>query len=215
MDAVKSISGNSKPLRTIINKLYRNNVNGFYVHAKSEIKSAKMAAKYVGRYVGRPAIAESRILQYDGIYVTYKYTRHEDDKVVIEKVHVYEFIKKLIIYIPEKHFNMVRYFGIYSTRSKGNYNILKMIEDRILKLRKSLDKWQYRILASFGVNPCDCPICNKRMKFYDIVYPKYGSMREYLKTKIIEGVREKLEEALEIYAITRGIIYGRINPTTR
>ena len=110
---------------------------------------------------------------------------------------------------------MVRYFGIYSRRSKGQHNFIKMIEDKILKLRRSLDKWQYRILASFGVNPCDCPICNKRMRFYDIVYPKYGSMREYLKSKIIEETKGKLEEALEIYSITRGITYGRINPTSR
>lgn len=215
LDEVKSISGNSRSLRTLINKLYRDNIDGFYVHAKSEIKSAKIAAKYIGRYVGRPAIAESRILQYDGTYVTYKYTRHEDNKVVIEKVHVYEFIKKLIIHIPEKRFNMVRYFGIYSRRNKGSYNFFKMIDNKILKLTKSLNKWQYRILASFGVNPCDCPICKKRMKFYDIVYPRYGSIREYLKIKIIEDTKEKLEEAIEIYAITKGIIYGRINPTTR
>ena len=47
-------------------KIYKNNKDGFYVHAKNEIKSAKIAAKYIGRYVGRPAIAESRILKYDG-----------------------------------------------------------------------------------------------------------------------------------------------------
>ena len=58
---------------------------------------------YIGRYVGRPAIAESRILKYDGKNVTYKYTRHEDNKVVIETVNVYEFIKKVTIHIPEKN----------------------------------------------------------------------------------------------------------------
>ena len=215
LDEVARICNNSKAIKKLKNQLYKEKNNGFYVHAKTEIKLAKIAAKYVGRYVRRPAIAESRILQYDGTYVTYKYTRHEDNKVVIEKVHVYEFIKKLIIHIPEKRFNMVRYFGIYSRRNKGSYNFFKMIEDKILNLKKSLNKWQYRILASFGVNPCDCPICKKRMQFYDIVYPKYGSIREYLKTKIIESTKEKLEEALEIYAITKGIIYGRINPTTR
>ena len=215
LDEVTAICGNSKSMRALRNKLYQNNGEGFYVHAKTEITSAKIAAKYIGRYVGRPAIAESRILKYDGVNVTYKYTRHEDYKVVIETVHAYEFIKKLIIHIPEKNFKMVRYFGIYSRRSKGQHNFIKMIEDKILKLRRSLDKWQYRILASFGVNPCDCPICNKRMRFYDIVYPKYGSMREYLKSKIIEETKGKLEEALEIYSITRGITYGRINPTSR
>ena len=46
------------------------------------------------------------------------------------------------------------------------------------------------------------------MRFYDIVYPKYGSMREYLKNKMLEETKGKLEEA-------RGIKCGRINPTLR
>ena len=40
----------------------------------------------MGRYVGRPAIAESRIVDYDGVNVTFKYTRHEDNEEVIETI---------------------------------------------------------------------------------------------------------------------------------
>ena len=36
-----------------------------------------------------------------------------DNEEVIETIHAYEFIKKLIIHIPEKNFKMIRYFGIY------------------------------------------------------------------------------------------------------
>ena len=215
LDEVARICNNSKAIKKLKNQLYKEKNNGFYVHAKTEIKSAKIAAKYVGRYVGRPAIAESRILKYDGVDVTYKYTRHEDNKEVVETVHVYEFIKKLIIHIPEKNFKMIRYFGIYSRRKKRKHNFIKMLDERILKLKKMVDKWEYRILATFGVSPCDCPKCNKKMKFYDIVYPKYGSMREYLRHKIIADTKEKLDEALEIYSITKGIICAKINPSTR
>lgn len=214
LDEITYISGNSKEIRILKNKLYKKHDKGFYVHAKTEIKSAKGAAKYVGRYVGRPAIAESRILDYDGENVTFKYTRHEDNKEVIETVQVYEFIKKLIIHIPEKNFKMIRYFGIYSRRSKGRNNFVKMMDDKILKLRKSLYKWENRILASFGVNPCKCAKCNNQMRFYDIVYGKYGSIREYLKNKIIGQTEKQLEEALEIYAITKGILRGKIVPKT-
>lgn len=161
-----------------------------------------------------PAIADSRILDYDGINVTYKYTRHEDNKEIVEKVHAYEFIKKIIIHIPERNFKMIRYFGIYSRRSKGLNNFIKMIDERILKLRKSISKWEYRILATFGVDPCKCTKCNEVMRFYDIVYKNYGSIRTYLKNKIISETEEKLEEAIEVYAITKGILRGKIVPKT-
>lgn len=214
LDEISMLCKSSKEARALKNKYYRENNNGFYVHAKTEIKSAKIAAKYVGRYVGRPAIAESRILDYDGKYVTYKYTRHEDNKVIIEKAHVYEFIKKIIIHIPEKNFKMIRYFGLYSRRSKGNNNFIKMIDERIIKIRKSIANWEYRILAAFGVDPCDCPNCRSKMRVHDIVYPKYGSIREWLKRKIISDGKDKLEEAIQLYAISKHILCGRINPKT-
>lgn len=214
LDEITNIRGNTKEVKLIKNKLYKEKVKGFYVHAKTEIKSAKIAAKYVGRYVGRPAIAESRILKYDGKNVTYKYTRHEDNKVIVETVHVYEFIKRIIRHIPEKNFKMIRYFGIYSRRSKCKVNFIKMIDKRILSIRKSIANWENRILAIAGVDPCKCPNCKNKMRFHDIVYPKYGSMRERLRIKIISENEDKLEEILENYAITKRILGGKIIPKT-
>ena len=214
LDEVTSISGNTKEVKLIKNKLYKEKVKGFYVYAKTEIKSAKTAAKYVGRYVGRPAISESRILKYDGKNVTYKYTRHEDNKVIVETVHVYEFIKRIIRHIPEKNFKMIRYFGIYSRRSKCKVNFIKMIDKMVLSIRKSIANWENRILAITGVDPCKCPNCNNKMRFHDIVYPKYGSMRERLRIKIISENEDKLEEILENYAITKRILGGKIIPKT-
>lgn len=214
LDEITYMVGNTKEIRLLKNKLYKEKDKGFYVHAKTEIKSARTAAKYVGRYVGRPAIAESRILKYDGENVTYKYTRHEDNKTIVEVVHVYEFIKKIIVHIPEKNFKMIRYFGIYSRRSKGKVNFIKMMDKRILSIRRSIENWENRILAISGVNPCKCPNCGNNMRFNDIVYPKYGSMRERLKSKIISENEEKLEKAIEDYAIAKHILSCKIIPKT-
>ena len=214
LDEITYMVGNTKEIRLLKNKLYKEKDKGFYVHAKTEIKSARTAAKYVGRYVGRPAIAESRILKYDGENVIYKYTRHEDNKTIVEVVHVYEFIKKIIVHIPEKNFKMIRYFGIYSRRSKGKVNFIKMMDKRILSIRRSIENWENRILAISGVNPCKCPNCGNNMRFNDIVYPKYGSMRERLKSKIISVNEEKLEKAIEDYAIAKHILSGKIIPKT-
>nr|WP_243124839.1 hypothetical protein [Clostridium cuniculi] len=45
---------------------------------------------------------------------------------------------------------MIRYFGIYSRRSKGKVNFIKMIDKRILTIRKSMASWENRILAIAG-----------------------------------------------------------------
>ena len=89
-----------------------------------------------------------------------------------------------------------------------------MIDKKIISIRKSIENWENRILAIAGVNPCKCSNCGNMMRFYDIVYPKYGSMRERLRIKFTKENEEKLEEAIENYAIAKRILSGKIIPKT-
>ena len=70
--------------------------------------------KYIGRYLGRPVIALKQIDSYDGENVTFHYNRHEDNAYVKRTIPAIEFIKLLIQHIPEKHFKMIRYYGLYA-----------------------------------------------------------------------------------------------------
>ena len=169
LDELKSnVKENKKEVKALINKLYSNYTDGFYVHAKHEVSNHKGIAKYVARYTGRPAIAVSKILGYDGDMVKFWYIRHEDNKRVEEIVHVYEFIKRLIMHIPERHFKMVRYYGIYSRNNQHKGKLLKTIDDKIKEQYRKLRKWEYRIMKAFGVDPLKCK-CGALMKFKDIV----------------------------------------------
>lgn len=135
----------------------------------------KLTIKYVIRYSGRPAMAQSRILDYDGQYVTFWYDRHEDNKHVIEKVHVYDFIKRLIIHIPDKFFNMVRYYGLYAKDYKNSNKLLKMMKPHVKKIRNSLKNWQCRIELYFKRNPLTCSCCGKQLHFDYLVQKGYNS----------------------------------------
>ena len=55
------------------------------------------------------AMADIFTLDYDKTFVTFWYQRHEDDKIVIERIHAYEFISRLIIHIPEENFKYIRW----------------------------------------------------------------------------------------------------------
>lgn len=93
---------------------YSKHKHGFYVYAKPNKCDPKTVVKYISRYLGRPVIATSRIDKYDGEFVTFHYNRHEDEKYVEETLPAIDFIKRLIRHIPEKHFKMIRYGGIYA-----------------------------------------------------------------------------------------------------
>lgn len=112
--------------------MYKEHKEGFYVFApKSKFKNYIELIKYVTRYVARPVMAESRIIDYNGTYVTFWYQRHKDDKIVIEKVHVYEFIARLIIHIPEENFKYIRFYGAYCNSTKCHKSFTKIINDKV------------------------------------------------------------------------------------
>ena len=164
--------------KKIKNEIYKEYENGFYVYAKPDnISSIKQTINYVVRYTGRPAMAQSRILNYDGTYVTYYYERHEDGKRVEEKVHVYEFIKRLIKHIPDKNFKVVRYYGIYAKEHKHSKKIFKLLNENVIKIKELLRKWQYSIELSFGYNPTKCS-CGGKFIFFDLKIPKNKVLQE-------------------------------------
>ena len=77
-------------------------------------------------------MAQSRIINYDGSYVTYYYERHEDGKKIEETIHVYDFIKLLIKHIPDKNFKVVRYYGLYAREHKHKLILEKCLENGAL-----------------------------------------------------------------------------------
>lgn len=154
----------SQDFKKLKNDLYKQKINGFYVHAPKNYNSNfKLSLAYVTRYAGRPAMAESRIINYDGEFVTFWYNRHEDDKRIEEKVNVFDFIKKLIIHIPNKGFNIIRYYGIYSMK-KSKTEHLKRIKEKLTKPLKWIDK----LFLHFKCNPLKCS-CGNTLKFQFIV----------------------------------------------
>lgn len=156
--------------------LYDNYENGFYVYAKpDDVSSIKLAVDYVVRYTGRPAMAQSRILNYDGEFVTYYYERHEDNQRVEETIHVFDFIKKLIIHIPNEQFKMVRYYGLYAKKHKHSSKIFNMLSKTQIEIRQQLRKWRLSIELSFGYDPTKCS-CGNFMIFFQLVFPKKISL---------------------------------------
>ncbi|MBP3502554.1 MAG: transposase [Clostridia bacterium] len=150
------------------NQIYKEYNNGFYVYAKPDnISSINQTINYVVRYTGRPAMAQSRIIDYDGTYVTYYYERHEDGKRIEEKIHAYEFIKKLIMHIPDKNFKVVRYYGIYAKKHKHSDKIFKLLNKNQIEIRNQLRKWNLAIELSFGYATTICS-CGGNLIFFEL-----------------------------------------------
>ncbi len=105
--------------------------------------------RYIGRYLGRPVISTRRIDAYDGDFVTFHYNRHEDEQLVSETLPVLDFMERLIRHIPEKHFKMIRYYGIYARHRESDKKIHRAISKEKQKLFLSFNRWRELILLSY------------------------------------------------------------------
>jgi hypothetical protein len=167
--------------RKVKNEMYNKHADGFYVRAKPNLCTPDITIKYISRYLGRPVIATSRIDHYNGENVSFHYTRHEDNKTVTETIHALDFIKKLIIHIPEKHFKMLRYYGIYAKHHKQEKNLRKCISAEKQRFLRSVQDWRQSILLSFGYDPLRCSECGTSMLVLEVYHKKTTLFEQYRK----------------------------------
>ena len=172
--------------KALVDELYANNDSGFYVYAPPIKNFNAGVVNYITRYAGRPVLAQSRIVDYTGDIVTFTYTPHDSTELVTERVSVFEFIKKLIIHIPERNFKMIRYFGFYCVHNPKYVQYLmhaKRFEPfHILRLKSIYKSWRKLIRFTFGHEPLKCIYCGdtlqltelfcdpRKIKFYFTIY---------------------------------------------
>lgn len=156
--------------KKVKSSIYRKDKKGFYVYAKPNLCDPDTVVKYISRYLGRPVIATSRIDSYDGEQVTFHYNRHEDHAYIERTLPVLEFIKLLVQHIPEKHFKMTRYYGLYARHREIDKQLAKTVPKSKHKILLDFNHWRTLILLSFGYDPLECPNCGQKMIFLELYH---------------------------------------------
>ena len=177
--------------KKVKSKCYTEHKQGFYVYAKPNKCDPTVVTKYIGRYLGRPVIATSRIDKYDGEQVTFHYNRHEDDKYVVETIPAMEFIQRLIRHIPEKHFKMIRYGGLYARQRDIDKKLYRAIPKEAHHFFRSFNKWRAAIIGAFGYDPLKCPDCKHEMEFLELYFNHQRVSLEEMYEKAMSKSRGK------------------------
>lgn len=175
-------------------RCYREHKEGFYVYAKPNRCDPRTVVKYIGRYLGRPVIATSRIDKYDGDFVTFHYNRHEDDRYVEETIPVMEFIERLIRHIPEKHYKMIRYGGLYARHREIDKKLLRAVSREKHRIFRSFNQWRTAILLAFGYDPLKCQ-CGATMLFLELYFNHKRVSLEEMYEKTMSRSRGKRSSA--------------------
>lgn len=155
--------------RSTKNEMYQKYKNGFYVNNKLEddgykFNSIEELIRYLTRYCSRPAMAESRVINYDGKNVTFYYSDHTNEEYHEEVNSAFEFITKLLRHLLPENFKSIRSYGFYNKSSKLCDNIKYVISKEKRKLKRELLKWKNLVLTSFNRIPISCPSCGQLME---------------------------------------------------
>lgn len=200
-----------KKLTAIIDWCFRYRKNGFYIFAKRRLPPAtnrKGTIRYIGRYVRHPAIANRRIIGYDGKTVTFTY--EEGRKKFQKTLPKFEFIKAVLQHVTENQFKVVRRFGLYARRGSVSYQTAyEVLTREIIPELASVSRfnWRENVSKYTGEDPLSCPRCGNEMDLFQLTYPDgYGGYKTvggydwlFRKGVLIDAEKEEVLPQSEIY----------------
>lgn len=161
-------------IKKLVNQIYQEKKNGFYVHApKMKTKYGKEGViSYIIRYTGRPVMASSRIVSYQkkNKMIHYYYEDHKTKKRVDVKEHVFNFMKKLILHIPEAQFKMIRYYGLYATSNHLHKDEVKKKLSSNGNYQPHKKNYRQELIDTFDTDPLLCE-CGHYMEYIDYWVP--------------------------------------------
>lgn len=122
--------------------------------------------KYVGRYIRRGPISERRIVGYDGKHVTISYAHREKHDQPTFRLPALEFIRRLLLHVPEKGTHLVRACGLFHP------NCLKKLNRARTLLGQCLYKPLAKVPSALELlkrmfpdqKPAVCPYCNAELR---------------------------------------------------
>ena len=150
----------------------------WYLWVGEELNSASHTVAYIGRYAKRPCLSEAKISAYerDINLVRFNYR----DKLTKENVGldftIDQFIGALIRHVPEKHFNMIRYYGMYANVCKQK--TLELLAKRLIFLygrvyllfEPNILSWRKRVQQSTNYDPLFCRNCQRDYILIEVSY---------------------------------------------
>lgn len=95
--------------------LYRKHWN---IHIGDRYEHGRGVMLYLARYVKGGPLSAERALDSDHRQVSFRFTDHRDGQRKTLRLHVQEFIARVLTHAPPRGQHMVRYCGLYATQAK-------------------------------------------------------------------------------------------------
>ena len=98
----------------------------WYIHIKAPFAGPEAVLEYLGRYTHRVALANSRLIAYDGRRVTFWHKNYRGDTVHHQhmSLDVDEFIRRFLLHVLPRSFHRIRHYGLLASHVRNNNIVL-------------------------------------------------------------------------------------------
>ncbi len=125
------------------------------VNCKKPFKSPWYVVSYIGRYTHRVAISNSRILDFDGSTVLFRWKDYKDhNRVKLMRLEAAEFIRRFLLHVLPSGFTRIRHYGLLASKN---------VRTKLVRCQKLAGKRVAVPKVTKLVNTC--PLCGGVMAF--------------------------------------------------
>jgi hypothetical protein len=141
--------------------LLRRTPKTWNVYAKRPLAGPRHVVRYLSRYVHRIAIANSRITDYDGQSVTFRYKDRAAGNVTKHRtVSGPDFARLFLQHVLPMHFVRIRHYGVLAARRREDLaRCRKLLGAPPAPPAQKDASWTIAFERLFGTNPLRCPAC--------------------------------------------------------
>jgi hypothetical protein len=141
------------------------------VYAKKPFTGPKQVLAYLARYTHRVAIANSRLLDLDQAYVSFRWTDYRENgrlKSKVMRLDVGEFMRRFLLHVLPNGFHRIRHYGLFANTHRADK--LALCRSLLNVSSTPTDRHDDDDTGPSGSThePPPCPCCGGRMKIIEI-----------------------------------------------
>ena len=141
------------------------NTTKWIINLEPPMPNPSAVIRYIGRYSKRACLSEYKITEIDGAYISFRYKDYKtigQDKKPVERIlrlHYEKFFPRLLQHVPLRYFRLVRYYGLYSTKT--------VIDEEYLNKDTEQKEEQWDMESPFV-----CTFCKKDRNYLYTIFDK-------------------------------------------
>ena len=131
------------------------------VYTKAPFAGAANVVAYLGRYTHKTAIANHRLVDFDGEHVRFRWRDYaHGNKVKVMRLEAREFVRRFLLHVLPRGFTRLRHYGVLANRARARkLSLCRTLLDQPAPEPREPETTQAMMLRVTGIDITVCRQC--------------------------------------------------------